>query len=203
MSELIMSKEAKTRIYHKPSCPHAKRMKPENYMALFPYEIKRLRRARPCKCCNNMKHQFETEWKAIEHYERAKDMQFKLVNGILYVKTPIGCWKIVYVKSTEQVVLYHRNSSPHPVDFEHPEREKYHLQKDVKKSYLIVHYLEYIYKHDRFRQEEASGHVVQFSKKKYQRQAAKRKWRNSVRRVDQLFAMLESQDRELVKESCW
>lgn len=148
-----------------------------------------------------MKYQFETEWKVIEHFERVKEMQFKLVDGILYVKTPISCWKIVYVKSTEQVVLYHRNNSYLPVNFEHPEKERYHLQKDVKKSYLIANYLNYIYKHDRFRQDEASGHVVQFSNKKYRKQAEKRKWRNSVRRVDQLFAMLESQDNELVKES--
>lgn len=203
MNERIICRTSKERIYHKPSCPHAKRMKPENYQVLFPYELKKYRRARPCKCCNNMKHQFEIEWKAIEHFERAKGMQFKMVDGILYVKTSISCWKIVYVKSTQQLVLYHRNSSDLSVDFNHPEKERYHLQKDVKKSYLIVQYLEYIHKHDRFRQDEASGHEVRFSNKKYRKQAEKRKWRNSVRRVDQLFAMLESQDRELVKEARW
>ena len=41
-------------------------------------------------------------------YSKYKKMQFNYINGILYVKTEIGCWKLVYVRREEKIALYHR-----------------------------------------------------------------------------------------------
>ena len=42
-------------------------------------------------------------------------MEFKYKDGMLYVKTKVGCWKLVYAKGMEQVVekvqLWKRYSS--------------------------------------------------------------------------------------------
>ena len=78
-------------------------------------------------------------------------MEFKYIKGILYVKTDMGCWKLVYSRGMEQIALYHRNSRQAPLDFKHPEIGRYHQQKDQLYFRNIALALNYIYDHDKFK----------------------------------------------------
>lgn len=52
-----------------------------------------------------------------------------LRDEMLYVKTEIGCWRLVYSRGMEYIVLYHRNTRQAPIDFQYSELGKYHWQK--------------------------------------------------------------------------
>lgn len=130
-----------------------------------------------------MKHPIRVEEDAIEYYERKKGMNFKHIDGVLYVKTEMGCWKIVYTRKEQYFVLYHRNSTNKQLDFEKPQNEMYHRQIDVPKEYTIEKYLNYIYEHDRFQQAEQSGQIItEFSNKKIKNQQ-KRVEKNKLKNV--------------------
>lgn len=188
----VMSME--TNIYHKPHCHHAKKIRDKNKMVMDPKAAKSYG-YRSCKCCNSMNFSYGDERHSIDYFERKKGMEFNFKGGMLYVKTNIGCWKLIYSRSMERFALYHRNRSGQEVDFVNPENEHYHLQKDQAYFTSINAALNYIYDHDKYREAEQQGYkVIVFSNKKYQKQAEKRERRKQKNRVDYLFRMIESQN---------
>lgn len=188
----VMSME--TCIYHKPNCHHARRIQEKHKMIMTP-KVAKSYGYRPCKCCNGMNFSYNDEIYFIDYFERKKGMQFNYKDGILYVKTNIGCWKLVYSRGMELFALYHRNRSEQEVNFVNPENEHYHLQKDKSYFSSINAVLNYIYEHDKYHEAEQQGcKNIVFSNKKYQRQAEKRKQRQQEKRVDYLFLMIENQN---------
>ncbi|MCD8336248.1 MAG: hypothetical protein LUD18_03065 [Lachnospiraceae bacterium] len=128
-----------------------------------------------------------------------------MVDEQLFIKTEIGCWKLIYGKYHQNFILYHRNASGRPVNFEHPERERYHKQMDQLYSDTITSVFIYIYKHDQFRVAEkiADGNLdIRQVSKKYQSSAARRQRRQKERRLDRLFRVIESGSEEYRKISC-
>ena len=193
-SRCIVSMKAKTKVYHKPGCHHAKHMKRENKVMMSLQKAER-KGYRICRCCNSMAHHKRVEQKTIANYENNKGMEFNFVKGALYVKTEVGCWKMVYTRGEQRMVLYHRNNSNRELNFKAPQYEKYHRQVDVPYSDTIAHYLNYIYEHDRFRQAEQNGQIITtFSSKKNKRLAEKSRKKSAHKRVDYLFRMIESQN---------
>lgn len=189
----VMSME--TNIYHKPHCHHAKRIQEKHMMIMDPQAAKSYG-YRACRCCNGMNFSFNDERNVIAYYEKEKELQFNYKDGSLYVKTTIGCWRVVYSRGMELFALYHRNYCDQEVDFVNPENERYHLQKDQRYFCNINTVLKYIYDHDKYREAELQGcKTIVFTKKKYQEQAKKRKQRQQRNRVDYLFRMLESQNK--------
>lgn len=190
----IVSFESKAKVYHKPGCHHVKNMKEKNQVTMT---LKNAERAgyRICRCCNSMAHHKRVEQQTINNYEEKKGMQFQFINGVLYVKTEVGCWKMVYTRGDHRIVLYHRNATSKELNFKAPQYEQYHRQIDVPHSISIAHYLNYIYEHDRFKQAEQNGQTLtSFSSKKNKRLAEKSRRKSAHKRVDNLFAMLESQN---------
>lgn len=188
----VMSME--THIYHKLHCHHARRIQEKNKM-MMDLKAAKSYGYKPCKCCNGMNFSYNDEINSIDYFEKKKGMQFNYKDGVLYVKTNIGCWKLVYSRGMELFALYHRNRSEKEVDFVNPEHEHYHLQKDQAYLSSINAVLNYIYNHDKYREAEQQGcKMIVFSNKKYQKQAEKRKQRQQKNRVDCLFRILESQN---------
>lgn len=188
-------------IYHRKDCHYAKRIKYKGFSSITPKEAKS-HGYRPCKCCNTMNHIYKSAKGTLRQYEKKKGMKFNYSRSSLYVLTDNSCWKLVYSRKEETIILYHRNKSWIPVNFEEPYKEKYHLQVDAKHFNNIEGALYYIYEHDRFRtaQERGDRSFVYISKK-YERQAKKKKKRDAVNRVNYLFRMLESQDKDLIQYS--
>lgn len=189
----VMSME--TKIYHKPNCHYVKKIQDKHKIVMSKKEAKSFG-YRACRCCNEMNFSYHNELQTMDYFENKKGMQFNYKDGILYIKTNIGCWKLVYSRGMELFALYHRNRSKQEVDFTKPEKEQYHLQKDKIYYISIREALKYIYDHDKYREAEQQGcEFIVFSHKKYQKQAEKRKQRQQMNRVDYLFQMLESQNK--------
>lgn len=189
-------------VYHKPGCHYVQKMRYDNQLMVSREEA-RAHDCRSCRYCNSMNYHMNYESRAIEHFRRKKNMEFRLVDGILYVKTAISCWKIVYVRNGEKLVLYHRNYSKQEIDFKHPENEYYHFQKDVPSSGSIASYLNYIYEHDRYKEAMYRGEkITDFSSKKNERRAKGVEKKRSARRVDYLFRCLEKEHSGYRQLSC-
>ena len=193
-SKCIVSLKARTKVYHKPGCHHVSNMKESNQKVMTQARAER-KGYRICRCCNSMAHHKRAEQTTIAHYTDNKGMEFLFVKGALYVKTDVGCWKMVYTRGEQRIVLYHRNTTDKELNFKVPQYEKYHRQKDVPFADSIAHYLHYIYEHDRFRQAELNGvPLTHFSSKKSKQLAEKSRRKSARKRVDYLFRMLESQN---------
>ena len=148
-----------------------------------------------CRYCNCMNHHFRVEQQTLKFYSTRKNMQFNYINGILYVKSEISCWKLVYVRKEEKIALYHRNATNKPLDFEHPQYEAYHRQEDKMFCNTLAGYLDYIYEHDKYKAAIARGETVKrFSSKKYEKLEAKAQRKRENKRIDYLFRMLERQN---------
>lgn len=188
-------------IYHKPGCRYVERIKNQNKMFLTKGEVTS-EGYHICKYCNSMNHHIQAEQRNIDYYAKAKNMEFKYINGILYVKTEIGCWKLVYVRKEEKISLYHRNTTTKPLNFENPQYEAYHRQQDKLYSNSIQGCLDYIYEHDKYKAAVGRGEkVTRFSNKKYARYEVNIQRKRENKRVDDLFKMIEQQNTDYRKFS--
>ncbi len=193
-NERIVSIGTNSMIYHKPGCRYVERIKGNNRMSLPKHDAK-CEGYHVCRYCNSMNHHYQVEQHTLDFYSRCKKMKFNYIDGILYVKSEIGCWKLVYVRKEEKLALYHRNATTKPLDFEHPQYEAYHRQEDKPYCNSIEGYLDYIYKHDKYKVAVERGETVtKFSSKKYARHEAKAQRKRQNRRVDYLFRLLERQN---------
>ena len=186
----IMSIESN--IYHRPSCKYVYFMKPSNKEKLLWEDAKRC--GRPCRHCNSMSFLCTEERKTIEWNTENRNMEFKYKDGMLYVKTKVGCWKLVYARNMEQIALYHRNSRQAELDFKHPEKDRYHQQRDQLYFNNIAQALNYIYDHDKYKAAVQRGDKrIVYKNKKYEKQAKRRERKAALRRVDRLFDMIEKE----------
>ena len=193
-AERIVSIGTNSMVYHKPGCRYVSRIKNQNKMSIRKHEARK-EGYHVCRYCNSMNHHFRVEQKTLNFYSTYKKMQFNYINGILYVKSEIGCWKLVYVRREEKLALYHRNATNKPLNFEYPQYETYHRQEDKMYCNSIEGYLDYIYEHDKYKAAVARGETVtKFSSKKYEKLEAKAQRKRENKRVDYLFAMLERQN---------
>jgi hypothetical protein len=194
-----MSRESD--IYHRPNCKYTQLIKHKNEIVL-PWEDAKNSGYHACRHCNNMSFMYSNEKQVINWNEQNRKMEFRYQNGILYVKTEMGCWKLVYTRGAEQIALYHRNTRQRPLDFKHPEQDRYHQQRDQLYFRNIALALNYIYEHDKFRAAEKRGdNKIFYRKEKYRKQAKKREQRASLRRVDRLFQMIEKENEEYKQSS--
>lgn len=192
-NERIVSLGINSMIYHKPGCRYVERIKYKNRMSLPKHDAK-IEGYHVCRYCNSMNHHYRVEHNKLDFYSRCKKLQFNYIDGILYVKSEIGCWKLVYVRREEKIALYHRNTSTKPLDFEHPQYEAYHRQEDKPFCNSIEGYLSYIYEHDKYKAAIERGETVtKFSSKKYARYEAKAQRKRQNKRLDHLFRMIERQ----------
>ena len=193
-NERIISMEANTMIYHKKGCGYAHRIKYKNLLSLTKSDAK-YQGYRVCRYCNSMNYHFTNEQYKLDEYKKHKNMDYKFIDGIIYIKTEISCWKLVYIRKDERFALYHRNYTDKPLNFDCPQYEPYHLQMDNKNSSSIASILYYIYEHDKYKAAIARGEkITSYSNKKYMRRAERAEKKRSVRRVDYLFGMLDKQN---------
>ncbi len=192
----------KNRIYHKVQCPYAKRIKSINYELM---EINQAEREnyRECKYCGGLagdvrcrKEQFRT----LEENGRIT-VRYQKNSDTLYMKTENGFWKTYADTYSGNYLLWHKNSFNKSDDFSKMMGGKFHRQTDVKKTPNLDKLLNYIEAHDKAKIIIESDYrkLPKSSKKqkKYYQQAKNRDRRKAERRVDQIFAMLESDNSEM------
>lgn len=196
MSLRVVSMEAKNMVYHRAECRYAKKIYKRNKM-LVPKQAAEKQGYRPCKCCDSMNFFYQLGKEEITSYAQEKNMNLDFKDGKIYVRTDAGCWKILYIKSIQKFILHHKNHVEGRIALEEIENGGYHRQWDVETAKSIMDYLQYIQKHDTYKPIMLSDYhqLPRDSKeqKKYYNVARRRDKRRSARRVDMLFAMIESQ----------
>ncbi len=197
----VISMENNTKIYHKNGCRYTHRILSQNFYQTTRKDARRYG-FRCCRYCNSMNHHFKTEEHVLDNYAEQYGFTYKYDNGMLYVKTEIGFWKLVYSRKEEKIAIYHRNDAAEPVNMDNPEQEQFHRQKDIDYSTSIAGCLNYIYQHDKFKAAVLRGDKdIRYSSKKYEKTAAKREVRSSIRRVNYLFSVLEKENKDYKKLS--
>ncbi len=194
----MISIESQGRIYHIQGCPYSVRIQEKNQIILLKHEAKQMG-YRPCKCCNRETFRYRWEQSMARSFAISNHMQLQEINKHLYVKTEIGIWKLVYMPEAEKFILYHGNAVCQNTPIDKAHKARYHRQKDMKKAETVMDVLSYIRSHDRYKKcvQEAGGNELAVKiDRKYEKQRSNRLRRQSARRIDSLFAMIERQNPE-------
>lgn len=150
---------------------------------------------RPCRCCDGAAYLYKTEKEAIDRYADQFHMDVDLKDNKIYVRTDIGCWKIVYKIKEQRFILLHRNYANGRIRLEDAEKAPFHRQSDMLEAGSIMKYLKYIRKHDEYKKVAPKDYHQMPKdtkcKKAYYRAAKKRAERRDARRVDRLFCIIE------------
>ena len=89
-----------------------------------------LRGYRPCKWCSRMDGRFQIEKEAVGEYLANSGLVMDRKDHMLYIRSDIGCWKVVFSKKFNDFVLYHRNHADGIVPLAEVEKDSYHKQSD-------------------------------------------------------------------------
>lgn len=197
MGMRMMSKESTSMVYHRPECRYARKICKRNRVQMN-WEEAEWKGYRPCRCCDGADFLYRLELEDIECFAEQHNLDVDLKNNKIYVRTDVGCWKIVYKKSNQRFILLHRNYVNGRISLDEADNAPYHRQGDMGDSGSIMKYLKYIQKHDEFRQKMPDDYhqMPQDTRqqKLYYKSARKRAQRHSARRLDNLFAMIEHKE---------
>ncbi len=193
----IMSRESSDMVYHRPECRYAGKIRKKNRIQME-WEDAEWKGYRPCKCCDGIEFLYKLEKERIDSYAEQSGIDVDLKDRKIYVRTDVGCWKIIYKIREQRFILLHRNYVSGRIALEDADKAPFHRQGDMPESGSIMKYLKYIASHDEFRQRTPRDYhkLPQDTKrqKQYYRAAKKREEKRSIRRVDRLFLMIEKQD---------
>lgn len=153
---------------------------------------------RPCKCCGGVEFLYRLEQNEIEQYAELFHMDVDLKDSKIYVRTDVGCWKIIYIIRDQKFILLHRNYVNGRISLEEAEKAPFHRQGDILEAGSIMKYMKYIRKHDEFKQNlpEDYRQMPRDSRrqKRYYASAKRRAEKRSAGRVDRLFELIERKE---------
>ncbi|MCM1144975.1 MAG: hypothetical protein NC407_09720 [Lachnoclostridium sp.] len=191
-----MSRKSSSMVYHRPQCRYVRKIHKKNRIQMA-WEDAEWKGYRPCKCCDGIEFLYQTGKAEIERYAKQFNLDVDLKDRKIYVRTDAGCWKIIYKIRDQKFILLHRNYVNGRIALEDVEKAPYHRQGDVMEAGSIMKYLKYIQKHDEFKQNAPDDYrkLPQNTKRQkfYYRSAKKRAERNSAKRLDSLFLLIEKQ----------
>ena len=189
-------------VYHECDCHHLKRTPKSKWESITTEEAEK-RHYRPCVHCGTVGFHMRYEQKVLDRIIKGRNMEYRVVRNAMYVKTDISCWKIVYNPAKLYYMLYHRNRSAEPLDFNHPEREEYHRQTDKKSAATMAELFQYLRSHDAFRKSEqnAAGDLKKINvnskyRAQYRSKVLKKQRRKERVRLEKLFAAIEQNNPE-------
>ncbi len=187
-------------IYHRANCFYTNRIKYGNRF-IISYSSAKENGMCACKYCSGYDGEIRTRKDEMKAWEKKYNLSIMCKPFGIFVFTNIGCWKIWYCNETETYVLFHKNFYDKSLSHEEAIKGKYHRQADVKETESLERMISYIANHDKAKiiMVEDYRKLPQDTRaqKKYYRQAQNRARRSAVRRVDSLFALLESNNPEL------
>lgn len=193
----MMSRASASMVYHRPECRYARRIYKRNRIQMC-WEEAEDKGYRPCKCCDGINFLYKLERDEIERYVKQFHMDVDLKNNKIYVRTDVGCWKIIYKIRDQKFILLHRNYVKGRICLDEAEKVPFHRQGDMPEAGSIMKYVKYIKKHDEFKQGLPEDYrlMPRDSKKQklYYNAAKRRAERHSARRVDELFLQIERKE---------
>lgn len=197
MGMRMMSRESTSMVYHRSECRYARKIYKRNRVQMH-WEDAEWKGYRPCKCCDGAAFIYNMTLGDIEYFAEQYNLDVDLKDNKIYVRTDVGCWKIVYKRSKQKFILLHRNYVNGRTCLDEVDNVPYHRQGDVSESGSIMKYLKYIQKHDEFKQNMPSDLRLMPQDTKLQRayykSAKRREAKRSARRLDSLFLMIENKE---------
>lgn len=198
----IISRESSSKVYHRPECRYARKIYKRNRISMN-WEDAERKGYHPCKYCDGIEFLYRVDREKIERYAKQFCLNVDLQNRKIYVRTDVGCWKIIYKIRNQRFILFHRNYVKGRICLEEAEKAPFHCQGDMPEAGNIMKYLKYIREHDEFKQNAPKDYrkLPQNTKrqKMYYRTAKKRAEKSSARRLDGLFLLIEKQEGILKK----
>lgn len=197
MGKRMISMESTSMVYHRAECRYARKILTKNRMQLN-WEDAEQKGYRPCACCDGALFLYSSERDAIRNYAEMFQMNVDLKDNKIYVRTDVGCWKIVYKIRDQKFILLHRNYVSGRISLDDVEKAPFHRQTDIPEAGSIMKYLKYIRKHDEFKQTLPKDYHQMprdtRQQKRYYESAKRRAKRRSERRVDDLFELIERKE---------
>lgn len=197
MGMRMMSRGSTSMVYHRPECSYTRKIYKRNRLQMK-WEEAEWRGYRPCKCCDGAKFLYNLESENIEYFADQHNLDVDLKNNIIYVRTDVGCWKIVYKRSIQKFILLHRNYVSGRISLDEADSAPFHRQGDMAEAGSIMKYLKYIRNHDEFKQSMPADYrkLPRDTRKQkvYYESAKRRAEQCSARRLDNLFSLVERQE---------
>ena len=194
--KVIISTASKSKVWHRPRCPHSRQILPDNRLSLPKHEAKAAG-YRPCRCCATLNGSIRAAGATLESHARRLHMELTLDGKTLHARTAEGFWKIFWVPDADGLMLLHRNRFDPALPTEKLTRGSFHRQSDVRITDSLVSILEYIEAHDRaqpiLRDDYHKLPRRTRQEKRYYEAAERRSRRNEVRRVFSLFDQIEKE----------
>ena len=193
----------KKMIFHKSRCFYINRISNNNYKIFDKYYV-RNHKYHTCKYCDG----FAGDMRIYKGYmeEKSKSGKIKFYPNydkeILFVETSVGLWKLYRDPETCSYALYHHNYFKQGISVEDAMAGRhFHRQTDVKETENLEKIIDYVIAHDKAKEIIADDYrkLPKTSKqqKKYYRSAQKKDRKQKVKKVYQLFTMLESENGSL------
>lgn len=182
-------------IYHSLQCWHAGNIARKNVLVLNKGQLE-ARGYRPCKCCNSLAYHLRTENDTVERFKNKKVKFDREGRDTLIVRTEIGIWKLIYRPENQNFSVYHGNRSCLPDALSDIKKATWHRQGDKPAARTLTDALQYLFLHDQFRKSviETGGDLRRMNiSKKYMASAKRARRKEEIRRVDELFAMLDAE----------
>ena len=193
----IISRKSSDMVYHRAECRYVKRIRKKNRIQMR-WEDAEWKGYRPCRYCNGIEFLYKLEKEAIERYAEQFNLNVDLRDRKIYVRTEVGCWKIIYKYRDQRFILLHRNYVKGRIALEDVEKAPFHRQGDMSEAGSIMKYLKYIKEHDEFKQKAPKDYrkLPQDTERhrRYYRAAKKREEKRSAKRLDRLFHLIETQE---------
>lgn len=148
------SKSHGEKIFHHSQCTYVNRTKMENRIQFYSEKEARDKGYRMCNCCSHMGKQFRKEKKEIQELARKNRVKVRLYDGAVYLETDVAPWKIISAGQQHKLFLYHGNHER----YENLKKKNgmiehhYHSQSDARGK-TIVDYMNYIIRHDQWREQ--------------------------------------------------
>lgn len=135
---------------------------------------------------------------AIKRYAALHNMELEFEGSDLYILTDIAAWKIAYGEYTGRYKLLHSPFDEKKLNMEEAKRAYYHVQRDVDIKQTPYKHICYIYKHDNAKKIAQGDYrkLPQNSQiqKLYYKKAKNREYKRSIKRVMNIFAVLEAEN---------
>lgn len=191
----------KRRVFHRQGCPYEKRIRQENKTTLRISQAENMG-YHQCAYCSGLKGDVSVNTAKLDAWKRSNtiDFYYRPETNELFIWTDIGFWK-VSENRFQAYLLWHRNSYNTDMPFEKARRGAFHRQSDLGATFSLDKIISYVLAHDKakaiiqvdYRQLPRSTK----KQKMYYKKAQNRQKNKECRRVDDLFKLIESQNRAL------